>query len=88
MPLSFPNPARSYDEAHSRVRFLGHDGMFEVRFYVLADVLAGEHPTRTLGESDYLAFFDALRSKILDAARRAYGTKPDRNITLARGHFA
>lgn len=37
MALSFPNSARSYDEAHARVRFVGHDGMFEVRFYVLAD---------------------------------------------------
>ena len=34
--LSFPNCARSCDEARARIRFLGHDGMFEVRFYVLA----------------------------------------------------
>jgi hypothetical protein len=50
MALSFPNSARSYDEAHARIRFLGHDGMFEVRFYVLAEVLAGGHPQRTLRE--------------------------------------
>jgi hypothetical protein len=87
MALSFPNSARSYDEAHARVRFVGHDGMFEVRFYVLAEVLAGELPQRTLGESDYLASFDALRSRILTAAKSAYTSRPDNAITLTLDHF-
>jgi Protein of unknown function (DUF1488) len=88
MALSFPNAARSYDQAHSRVRFIGHDGMFEIRFYVLAEVLAGERSTRTLSEGDYLAFFDALRSRILDAAQRAYKSSPNKSITLEQRHFA
>lgn len=87
MALSFPNASRSYDETHSRVRFLGHDGMFEIRFYVLAEVLAGEHTQRTLSENDYLASFDALRTRILDAARNAYRSRPEQTITLALRHF-
>lgn len=87
MALSFPNSARSYDQAHSRVRFLGHDGMFEVRFYVLAEVLVGGLSQRTASESDYLAAFDALRVRILEAARSAYKSRPSRTVTLAIDHF-
>lgn len=64
MTLSFPNSARTYDEAHSRIRFVGHDGMFEVKFFVLAEVLAGGLSQRTATEQDYLASFDAIRSEI------------------------
>jgi hypothetical protein len=87
MALIFPNSARSYDEAHSRVRFLGYDGMFEVRFFVLAEVLAGRLSQRTASEADYLASFDALRERILEAAKRAYKSSPDRTITLALANF-
>lgn len=87
MTLSFPNSARSYDEAHSRVRFVGHDGMFEVKFFVLAEVLAGSLSQRTATERDYLASFDALRSRILEAAKRAYKSRPNRTITLALDQF-
>lgn len=87
MALSFPNASRSYDEAHSRVRFLGHDGMFEIRFYVLAEVLAGELAQRNLSENDYLASFDAQRARILDVARNAYRSRPEQTITLALRHF-
>ena len=34
MALTFPNQSRSYDEANKQIRFSGHDGMFEVRFFV------------------------------------------------------
>lgn len=87
MALSFPNTARTYDEAHSRVRFLGHDGMFEIRFYVLAEVLAGGLSQRTASEGDYLASFDSLRSRILEAAQRAYKSRPDKTIILALDQF-
>jgi hypothetical protein len=87
MALSFPNRARSFDEAHSRVRFLGHDGMFEVKFFVLAEVLLGEHSERTATENDYLTSFDALRARILEAAKRAYRSRPAQSITLALEHF-
>lgn len=32
MSLSFPNQSRSYEEAGKRIRFIGHDGMFEIPF--------------------------------------------------------
>ncbi|MCD1635220.1 DUF1488 domain-containing protein [Martelella mediterranea] len=68
MALDFPNQSRSYDENGRRVRFTGHDGMFEVRFFVRADAL--RDPAE--GEASYLAAFDAAREKIYDAARRIY----------------
>jgi hypothetical protein len=87
MALSFPNHARSFDEAHSRVRFLGHDGMFKVNFYVLAEVLLGGQSRRAATESDYLRSFDALRSRIWEAAQSAYKSRPAQSITLALKHF-
>ena len=39
MAIAFPNRARSYDENARRIRFLGHDGMFEIRFSLDIDVL-------------------------------------------------
>ncbi|WEX10674.1 DUF1488 domain-containing protein [Chelativorans sp. AA-79] len=69
MTLTFPNRSRSYDEAGQRVRFVGHDGMFEVPFFVETDALS----TVTADESDYLAAFDAARATIHDVAREIYG---------------
>ena len=40
MALSFPNPSRSFDESRKGVRFVGHDGVFEVPFFIEADALA------------------------------------------------
>lgn len=40
MTLDFPNPSRSFDEARNAVRFIGHDGMFEVPFFIEAAALA------------------------------------------------
>lgn len=87
MALSFPNLARSYDEVHRRVRFLGHDGMFEVRFFVSADVLAGELSQRTASAGDYLASFDALRPRIQKVAMTAYAAARNSTIILDLGHF-
>lgn len=82
MALAFPNQARSYDETNRRVRFLGHDGMFEVRFFVPAEMLAGELSQRTASTSDYLRSFDALRPKIQEAAEKAYKTTRQSMIVL------
>jgi hypothetical protein len=32
--LQFPNPSRSFDEMRKAIRFIGHDNMFEVPFFV------------------------------------------------------
>lgn len=47
MTLAFPNSARSFDDVRKAVRFFGHDGMFEIRFFVEAAALAkgGVHAT-------------------------------------------
>ena len=87
MAISFPNLARSYDEAKRRVRFLGHDGMFEVHFFVSADVLAGELSQRTASASDYLASFDALRPGIQRAAQTAYAKTRSSTIVLNLENF-
>ena len=39
MALNFPNPSRSFDESRKGVRFVGHDGVFEVPFFIEADAL-------------------------------------------------
>jgi hypothetical protein len=69
MTLTFLNRSRSYDKARQRVRFMGHDGVFEVPFFVETDAL----PTATAGEAEYLAAFDAERATIHDVAREIYG---------------
>lgn len=38
MTIAFPNSARSYDETARRIRLLGDDGMFEIRFFVDIEV--------------------------------------------------
>lgn len=87
MGLSFPNLARSYDEARRRVRFLGHDGMFEIKFFVTGEVLAGKLSQRAATASDYLASFDALRPRILEVAKAAYAATRSNTITLDIEHF-
>ncbi len=32
MTLEFLNPSRSFDKVRNAIHFIGHDGMFEVRF--------------------------------------------------------
>jgi hypothetical protein len=85
MTLAFPNPSRSFDEARNAVRFTGHDGMFEVRFFV---------ETGALGKSDgteaparYLSAFDALRTSIHDVARKAYTHSRHHTYTLTAADF-
>ena len=55
MSLSFPNRSRSYDASARRIRFIGHDGMFEVPFLVDADVFPNANT-----EAGYLAL-EALK---------------------------
>jgi hypothetical protein len=71
MTLAFPNPSRSFDEARNAVRFIGHDGMFEVPFFV--ETAALTRPGRTQpSEADLLRAFDATLRSIQDVAREAY----------------
>jgi hypothetical protein len=78
MSLSFPNRSRSYDPSGRRIRFIGHDGMFEVSFFVAADVF----PAATT-EAGYLAAFDKARDAVETVARKAYGRKNTYLLTPA-----
>lgn len=82
MTLDFPNPSRSFDEARNAVRFIGHDGMFEVPFFIEADALAS---TITKGgglEAACLAAFDAARRSIHDIARKLYSRDRQTSYTI------
>lgn len=72
MALTFPNRSRSYDEAGQRIRFLGHDGMFEIPFAIEIDALAGANAATPTAEAGYLAAFDSARDAIHAVARKAY----------------
>lgn len=87
MAIAFPNSARSYDEAAKRIRFLGHDGMFEIRFFVEIDVLTKELFSSGRSERDYLTAFDRLRTRILDVAKRVYTSKRTNSIILKLADF-
>ncbi|WP_192244644.1 DUF1488 family protein [Mesorhizobium silamurunense] len=86
MPLEFPNPSRSFDEARNAVRFIGHDGMFEVPFFIEGDALAatGRRGLET-AEAACLAAFDAARHSIHTRARKLYaaGRRTTYTITAA-----
>jgi len=86
LTLEFPNPSRSFDEARNAVRFIGHDGMFEVPFFVETGALA--RPGRTeLSEADFLTAFDAVRSSIHDVARKAYSHRRRTSYILTAADF-
>jgi len=81
--LSFPNPSRTFDSVRNAVRFVGYDGMFEIRFFVEAGALRGARAARSApGAGEPLQLFDALRSGIYDAAREAYSNSRQSTYTL------
>ena len=72
MSLTFPNRSRSYDEAGKRIRFVGHDGMFQISFSVTADAISKAPSGTATSEATFLAAFDTASSSIHDIARNAY----------------
>jgi hypothetical protein len=87
MTLNFPNPSRSYDAAAKRIRFTGHDGMFEVPFFVEVAALSAASPATSGAEDKYLSAFDAKRSSIQDVAREAYSHSRKTMYVLTRADF-
>jgi hypothetical protein len=86
MTLNFPNRSRSYDAAARRIRFVGHDGMFEVPFFV--EIAALSAATAMGGaEAEYLSAFDAERSSIQDVAREAYSHGRKNMYVLTQADF-
>ena len=95
MTLAFPNPSRSFDEARNAVLFFGHDGLFEIRFFVEAGALAAgalaisgmASPTSEMSEAKCLSVFDATRPSILNVARKAYSHGHRSHCTLTAADF-
>jgi hypothetical protein len=87
--LEFLNPSRSFDEERNAVRFIGHDGMFEVPFFIEADALASMRGTGggrlEAAKAASLEAFDALRRSVYDIARKLYsrGRQTSYTITAA-----
>ena len=86
MTLEFPNRSRSFDEARNAIRFIGHNGMFEVHFFVEAAALVQPGMT-DLSETDFLTAFDAARGSIHDVAREAYSHGRRTSYTLTMADF-
>ncbi|RWH73434.1 DUF1488 domain-containing protein [Mesorhizobium sp.] len=90
MTLAFPNPSRSFDETRNAVRFMGHDGMFQIRFFVEASALTkSDAARREVGalKAKCLSAFDALRTSIYDVARETYSHGRRDSYTLTAADF-
>jgi hypothetical protein len=90
MTLEFLNPSRSFDEVRNAIRFIGHDGMFEVPFFVEVEALPKSSAglrRMELSEEMCLSTFDAARSSINDVAREAYSNRRQTSYTLTAADF-
>jgi hypothetical protein len=90
MTLEFLNPSRSFDEVRKAIRFIGHDGMFEVPFFVEVEALdKSSVGLRSMERSQemYLSTFDSARRSIENVAREAYSHGRQTSYTLTRADF-
>jgi hypothetical protein len=88
MPLSFPNPSRSYDPNRSRIRFWGHDGAIEVPFFLEEKAIFALYPKTKNSEAGILEAFDVARERIFDVAAKAYASGQSRGFyTLNANQF-
>ena len=87
MSLNFPNPSRSYEPDHARVRFWGHDASMEVSFFLEEDVLFRLSPGTAGDEKAILKAFDANRPRIMEAARKAYTGRQAHSFILGAANF-
>ncbi len=72
MGLVFPNQTCNIDEDAAIIRFSGYDGLMEIRFSMTFETL--DHLMKTYDEErqPYRQAFENLRSRIQNAAMRAY----------------
>lgn len=87
MSLSFPNPSRCYDAGRRGVRFWGHDGAFEISFFVDVGALALLSRSGGTGEAYSLGAFDRFREQILGVANKLYSTKRKEIYILVAADF-
>ena len=70
--------------------FFGHDGLFEIRFFVEAGALAISGtalPMSGMSEAKCLSAFDAVRTSVLEIAREAYSHGRRNCYTLTAADF-
>lgn len=88
MSLNFPNRTRCYDTGRRGVRFWGHDGAFEISFFVDAAALARlSHNGDGTGEASSLSAFDRFRDQILRVATKLYASKRKEFYVLVATDF-
>lgn len=90
MTLSFPNPSRSFDEGRKGVRFIGHDGVFEVPFFIEAgalEKLGSETGRLDTSQAGCLSAFDRRRTAIHDVAREIHTNRRRTSYTLNASDF-
>ena len=87
MALNFPNQSRSYDQRGHRVRFWGHDGAFEISFFVELGALGQITPDAKRDETGLLNAFDRNRDKILEVAAKLYSRCRRDSYTLLASDF-
>lgn len=72
MSLGFPNPSRSYDPDHHRIRFWGHDSAMEVPFFLDENAIFVLYPKTGKTEAAILEAFDSARERIMAVAAKVY----------------
>jgi hypothetical protein len=73
MPLSFPNPSRSFDATNNRADFWGYDNVIEVSFHVEIDAIKKLCPKMEDAETEFIKAFDTVRKRIHEVAEKVYG---------------
>lgn len=87
MSLNFPNHSRTYDQRGGRVRFWGHDGAFEICFFIEQGALAHITPDAKRDEGGFLQAFDRNRGRILAVASKLYSRRRCDSYTLLTSDF-
>ncbi|OBQ81272.1 hypothetical protein A9K71_28130 [Mesorhizobium sp. WSM3873] len=83
-------PSRSFDEVRNAVCFIGHDGMFQIRFFIEAEALAKSGVAlggNGSAETACLSAFDNLRTSIQDVAGKVYARNRRESYTLTAADF-
>ena len=86
MTLAFLNRSRSFDAEREAIRFIGHDGVFKVPFFVEVGALMAPGKS-ALSEAESLTAFDRARGLIHDVAREAYSHARRTMYTLTAADF-
>lgn len=87
MAINFPNIARSYDESRKCVRFWGHDGTFEIAFFVDLEALAKLQGLPRTDEAAILNAFDRCRARIISVAATLYQRHRSSSYRLVAADF-